>query len=66
VPPCRIPSSAISADLTAALEDWMTARAIEHAPGRNHGRTVHVALEIGLQPGLTERFLGGTRIPVQA
>jgi hypothetical protein len=44
----------------------MTARAIEHAPGRNHGRTVHVALEIGLQPGLTERFLGGTRIPVQA
>jgi len=37
------------------------ARAIQHAPGRNRGRTDHVTLKM-LAACLTELFLGGTRI----
>src|ERR1700720_2155024 len=40
------------------------ARAIELAPGRDHQRADHITLEVGLQPGLTERFLGLPRAGV--
>src|SRR3984893_1574788 len=40
------------------------ARAIELAPGRDHRRTHQITLEVGLQPGLTERFLGLPRAGV--
>ena len=33
-------------------------RGVELAPGRHHGRANDVALKIGLQAGLTQRFLG--------